>query len=519
MKKNLLSISFFILSLSLLAQNNVFQKTYKPTNQYLEYQQVIQTADNGYAILGYMESAGIGDITLTRTDKNGVILWSKRYGTDSMDVPGRMRMTREGGFIISGNTFSINSFTYGDIIYFKVNAAGTLVWSKGFGSEDIDENYALEILPNGKIIIGGMTTGTFSQCVFGSYILQTDSLGNIEDARSIKIGQSNNHTIYTSDKTLDGGAILAGAAARGFSYDPMLIKLRADGTTQWVRQLHMLDGQFVFGVKTAPDSSYLLTGATAGAANRGSAILIAKYSSNGTQQWVKRYDSPFSERGYDIAVLSNNTFIMSGRAGIKMDANGSNTYNIPLINANLSNGNINWVKMYGDTVRNTYNQTVIAAADGGFTMAGMTFGFGDSTGAAYLIHTDAAGSTPGCNVRTVTPTFSADALTATDSSVFREYYGGATVAVNFHQNDMSLTTNQLCLTVGTNDAASEFFPMKIYPNPATDKTFIELQNGGKLTFVRVFDKTGKLYYATQSAAERIELNTNTGLEGKNNPGW
>ncbi|MEY4937547.1 MAG: hypothetical protein RIS64_3906 [Bacteroidota bacterium] len=40
------------------------------------------------------------------------------------------------------------------------------------------------------------------------------------------------------------------------------------------------------------------------------------------------------------------------------------------------------------------------------------------------------------------------------------------------------------------------FPMKIYPNPATDKTFIELQNGGKQTFIRVLDRTGKLYDAT-----------------------
>jgi hypothetical protein len=38
--------------------------------------------------------------------------------------------------------------------------------------------------------------------------------------------------------------------------------------------------------------------------------------------------------------------------------------------------------------------------------------------------------------------------------------------------------------------------MKIYPNPATDKTFIELQNGGKQTFIRVLDRTGKLYDAT-----------------------
>jgi hypothetical protein len=269
----------------------------------------------------------------------------------------------------------------------------------------------------------------------------------------------------------------------------------------------MLDGQFVFGVRTAPDSSYLLTGATAGAANKGGAIFIAKYSGEGMQQWVKRYDSPFSERGYDIAVLSNNTFLVTGRAGVKIDVNGSNTYNIPLLNANLSTGNLNWVKMYGDSAKNNYNQTVIPAADGGFTMAGMTFGFGDSTGAAYLIHTDAAGNTPVCNVRTVTPTFSADVLTATDSSAFREYYGGATVAANFHQNDMSLTTNQLCLTVGTNDTLSESFSMKIYPNPATDKTFIELQNAGKQIVIRVFDMTGKLYDSIQSAVERIELNT------------
>ncbi|MEO0043595.1 MAG: hypothetical protein RL329_3043 [Bacteroidota bacterium] len=507
MKKNLLLLSCLLLSWSGFAQNNVFQKTYKIANQYVDYQQVIQTSDKGYALLGYTESANWSDITLTRTDKNGVVLWSKRYGTDSLDFPGSMRATRDGGFVISGNTASIYNFTYGDVIYFKVNATGNLVWSKGFGSEDIDENYTLEILPNSKIIIGGMTTGAFSQSAFGSYILMTDSLGNIEDARSVKIGQNNNHTIYASDKTADGGAILAGSVARGFIYDPMLIKLRADGTTEWVRQLNMPDAQFVFGVRTTSDSSYLMTGATAGAANKGGAIFIAKYSKNGVQQWLKRYDSPFSERGYDIAVLSNNTFVLTGRAGIKIDANGSNTYNMALLNANVSDGNLNWAKIYGDTAKSAYNQSVIATSDGGFTMAGLTFGFGDSTGAAYLIHTDALGNTPNCNVRNATNRFVTDVLTATDSSAFREFYGGAIVPVQFHQNDITLIPNQLCLTVGTNDVLTMPFSMKIYPNPASDKTMLELETGGQQAFIRVFDRTGKLYKQLQSASERIELDT------------
>jgi len=62
------------------------------------------TADKGYAIVGKTASYGKGgtDVYLIKTDSKGNIEWKKTFGDEYDDVGNSIKVTSDGGFIISG---------------------------------------------------------------------------------------------------------------------------------------------------------------------------------------------------------------------------------------------------------------------------------------------------------------------------------------------------------------------------------------------------------------------------------
>jgi hypothetical protein len=198
------------------------------------------TPDGGYIILGitYSFGAGGGDYYLVRTDASGNVMWSKTYGGANLDEGKNIRVTSDGGFIVTGDTDSFGAGN-SDIYVIKTDANGDSLWTKTYGGADKDVSKMIEPTPDGGYIIAGISR-SFGLTDPDFWIIKTDGTGSVSWTKEYG-GNSNEHC-YALRPTSDGGYIAVGhSASFGNLEQVYLLKLDANGeaTPSSVEQLSM----------------------------------------------------------------------------------------------------------------------------------------------------------------------------------------------------------------------------------------------------------------------------------------
>jgi hypothetical protein len=131
--------------------------------------------DGGFAAAGGTSSDGNAEFYLVRTDANGDTLWTRHYGGQGTDYCSDMWTTFDGGFALTGETFSFGSGA-NDAWLVKTDSAGWMEWSRTFGGGDWDDAFAVQQTADSGYVIAGMT---MSYGVGGNdaYLVKTDELG------------------------------------------------------------------------------------------------------------------------------------------------------------------------------------------------------------------------------------------------------------------------------------------------------------------------------------------------------
>lgn len=128
------------------------------------------TEDNNYIIAGRSysndkdvpENFGNSDFWIVKIDDNGNLLWSRNYGGDHFDLARSVATTRDGGFVITGNSKSntvdvTKNFGENDIWVLRTDASGAIRWDMSFGGSGIDLGQDAMETSDRKIIIVGET--------------------------------------------------------------------------------------------------------------------------------------------------------------------------------------------------------------------------------------------------------------------------------------------------------------------------------------------------------------------------
>ena len=114
-------------------------------------------------------SRGGIDYWVVKLDSNGNKLWDKTLGGSGDDYPHAIDTTSDGGFIIGGASNSPVSgektsgvFGTGDFWIVKLDSSGNIQWDKTIGGNGDDQLYSLKQTRDGGYILGGNSTSGIS---------------------------------------------------------------------------------------------------------------------------------------------------------------------------------------------------------------------------------------------------------------------------------------------------------------------------------------------------------------------
>ncbi|QMU29523.1 T9SS type A sorting domain-containing protein [Adhaeribacter radiodurans] len=274
--------------------NKQWDKTFGG-NGYDELRKIVQLSTGEYVLGGYSNSPvsgdksqdtqGRNDYWLVKISSTGTKIWDKRYGGTGEETLGSFTETRDGGFLLGGESFSsANGDKYqasrggSDFWVIRVDKDGKKLWDKTYGGSNQDAISSVSRSNGETFILSGTSSssisGERSQANKGKndyWVVKIDAQGNKLWDKAF--GGNDNDQLEASTTLADGSTILAGSswsevsgdktkAGQG-SNDYWLVKIDASGAKQWDKRYGGSSFEEVRTVFQTQDGGLLIGGRSA----------------------------------------------------------------------------------------------------------------------------------------------------------------------------------------------------------------------------------------------------------------
>lgn len=271
------------------------------------------TSDGGFIVVGNSTSWGAGekDVYLLKLDKKGDVEWSYTYGGEQYDYGFSVIQCLDGGYMVAGETSSFGRGSEGYLI--KVDALGSLQWSKTYGGSGTDFAFDLAELEDGFVF--GMQTNSHGAGKFDQAVVKVDKEGVIQWYRTY--GGKSDDNGFDLLKTKDGGFVLTGST---LSYgkgreDFYLIKMDKKGDIEWGRT-YGEEGFDQCQSVTETDEGYVMCGISNSflGLEYGNDIYVVRINAKGIVKWSKTFGGDFEDYVLDISRCSDGDLILGGQS-------------------------------------------------------------------------------------------------------------------------------------------------------------------------------------------------------------
>ena len=297
---------------------------------------IVQTTDGGFMVLGNTRSVD-GDITgksatdqdywLLRLDSDGEKIWDKIYGGSEDEKAANIEKTTDGGYIISGYTTSNDGDVsenagFHDYWIVKIDGSGTIQWEKSFGFEGDDRAFRVIQTSDG----GYFATG---------YLDVDLSNGEGNDLIDDQNNRGTQHSLG----------------------DYWGIRMDANGNKIWRRYFGGSHVDQSKDVIETTDGGFLLIGISessdydVSSARGANDFWIVKVNATGDMLWEKSFGGSESDFAYSIANTTDGNFIITGdtRSSDFDISSFKGNADAWVVKFNNTNGSIIWEKTFGGT--------------------------------------------------------------------------------------------------------------------------------------------------------------------------
>jgi len=156
-----------------------------------------QTTDKGYIVAGFSNSTD-GDVTgnhgnydywIVKLDSTGAMQWEKSLGGSNDDEAYSIRQTTDGGYIVAGESLSIDGDITGNHGYYdywivKLSSDGGIQWEKALGGSNSDGAEFANLTNDGGCIVAGSSNSSDGE-VTGNH---PGTVGPTSDYWIVKLG-------------------------------------------------------------------------------------------------------------------------------------------------------------------------------------------------------------------------------------------------------------------------------------------------------------------------------------------
>jgi hypothetical protein len=252
-----------------------------------EAEAILQTPDGGFILAGNTESTdgdvsindGLVDIWVVKLNKTGLIEWENTFGGSSLEYAHSICPSNDGGYVISGQTWSNDGDVFGnngdtDVWVIKVSSTGDLEWQNAMGGVGIDVSRKIKnTINNGWVLTGysasgnsGDVTGSHGQ--FDYWVVKLNQAGEIEWQKTL--GGSNNDWGSAIIQTPDGGYIVGGDSHstdgdvhnNDLLWNWWVVKLSPSGEIIWDRVFGGSGIDILRDLQLTSDGGLIMTGHT-----------------------------------------------------------------------------------------------------------------------------------------------------------------------------------------------------------------------------------------------------------------
>lgn len=182
---------------------------------------IIETSTGEFISVGYSDSFGNDrDVYVVKTDKCGRLLWARTYDFAGIDEGKKIRETKDGGFIIVGNTENLrNCCTRNDAFLLKIKSDGNFEWARTLGGIDDDQGADVKVRDDVYYFAG--RTNSFGHGDYDAWLGAVDNGGNLLWSR-VYGGDFADGFNALDFSDCDGGTIVAAGDTRSYTGDQNL---------------------------------------------------------------------------------------------------------------------------------------------------------------------------------------------------------------------------------------------------------------------------------------------------------